>query len=399
MIAKIASIGRAEIFKELAEQWGTVDSAGKLVKPYTPVALAVEILSNLDVLHSAKFVWVVDDATIAAAVLMEVSKSCRVIISVQTCELDRMVKSLRAVNESLVNGRLKDGTKNVFEEVQIIGYNCLEELKVRLEEKVTEMGMKFDVVVGNPPYNEESDLHKGKSKRSPVRLWEHFLSSGMDLLSPNGHLLFVTPSSWLGSTSSSHKLMKQYELVTANVSKQVKDSFPSVGGSMRFSWYHILNRKASTCPTIIFDDGPAQVNPFTMTFQPVRSTSAVDFSICMKMANSDIAPLNWVRRDQLKQSWPFEVVVHRAKSTAHGISVSTTRNELGYVFGTEDKDLAEAVAHNLNLKLYRHLMWVMRSGMALVSSFTKLPIPTTKMTDDELADLFGLTKLEREGLQ
>jgi site-specific DNA-methyltransferase (adenine-specific) len=49
--------------------------------------------------------------------------------------------------------------------------------------------MKFDVVLGNPPYN---DGKKGLGK-----LWPKFILEGFKLIKPNGFLLMVTPDSWI----------------------------------------------------------------------------------------------------------------------------------------------------------------------------------------------------------
>jgi len=49
--------------------------------------------------------------------------------------------------------------------------------------------MKFDVIVGNPPY--QSD----ESKR--IKIWYNFVERGLDLLEDKGHLAFVIPNSWM----------------------------------------------------------------------------------------------------------------------------------------------------------------------------------------------------------
>jgi hypothetical protein len=58
--------------------------------------------------------------------------------------------------------------------------------------------MKFDVIVGNPPYQKDNN-----SGRDDDNLWPKFLSLGHDLIKDGGYTAFVTPASWgsLGSNT------------------------------------------------------------------------------------------------------------------------------------------------------------------------------------------------------
>jgi hypothetical protein len=256
--------------------------------------------------------------------------------------------------------------------------------------------MKFDVVVGNPPYQETSDTREGESSRSSVRLWEKFLQVGMDVLSDDGDLMFVTPAHWVGSTSSSFNLLSTNTVVFADLSDSVKNSFGGVGGSMRFSWYWAKKGKSSVVPLIKFNDAELEVDLFNMEFQPVKSSSGLDYSICQKLHAFTAERLSWKRQDNEHAPLAkYEVSVHRAKGSNFPVEVTTDGSGIGYTFSTNNKAVASAVAHNMGLKLYKHLRWVLRPGMALVSTFTLLPVPTEKMSDRELYDHFGLSEEER----
>jgi hypothetical protein len=56
--------------------------------------------------------------------------------------------------------------------------------------------MKFDIVVGNPPYQKDND-----SGRDDDSLWPKFLAKALNLTQEHGHVAFVTPESW-GSLGS-----------------------------------------------------------------------------------------------------------------------------------------------------------------------------------------------------
>jgi hypothetical protein len=60
--------------------------------------------------------------------------------------------------------------------------------------------MKFDLVVGNPPFQKAD-----KGGRDDDNLWPSFLKLSHELLDNNGHIVFITPGSWasLGTNNES----------------------------------------------------------------------------------------------------------------------------------------------------------------------------------------------------
>jgi hypothetical protein len=68
--------------------------------------------------------------------------------------------------------------------------------------------MKFDVVVGNPPYQENGN--NGKSKgggKNVIRGYGAFVKHGLELLNENGKLVYIIPQGWQVSTNSLWKLL------------------------------------------------------------------------------------------------------------------------------------------------------------------------------------------------
>jgi hypothetical protein len=73
---------------------------------------------------------------------------------------------------------------------------------------IEEFNMKFDVVVGNPPYQENSD--NGKSKgggKNVIRGYGSFVKHGLDLTKENGILLYVIPQGWQVNSNALWKLL------------------------------------------------------------------------------------------------------------------------------------------------------------------------------------------------
>ena len=54
--------------------------------------------------------------------------------------------------------------------------------------------MKFDVIVGNPPYNAPQNA-EGKRGGGDT-FWDKFVTNSFELLKPNGYLCFVHPMGW-----------------------------------------------------------------------------------------------------------------------------------------------------------------------------------------------------------
>lgn len=75
--------------------------------------------------------------------------------------------------------------------------------------------MKFDVIIGNPPYQDSSN------KLKAVKLWPRFIEQSLKLLAPGGYLSFVTPSTWLTSRTGNGKkvrnaLTSNFDLVSVD---------------------------------------------------------------------------------------------------------------------------------------------------------------------------------------
>lgn len=88
-----------------------------------------------------------------------------------------------------------------------------------------DFNMKFDVVLGNPPYQD--------SRAPTLKLWHKFVERGFDLVNQEGYLAFVTPRSWVERPNSqlSNKIVTEIfaknQLAWLDIT--AKNSFPGVG--------------------------------------------------------------------------------------------------------------------------------------------------------------------------
>jgi hypothetical protein len=99
--------------------------------------------------------------------------------------------------------------------------------------------MKFDVIVGNPPYQ------KRITDKKSLRLWDKFLLQDFSLLKDGGHLCIVHPGGWKNITG---RLTKIRDLL---LSKQIhyleihdeNDSEVVFGVQSTYDWYVLENTK------------------------------------------------------------------------------------------------------------------------------------------------------------
>jgi methylase of polypeptide subunit release factors len=161
--------------------------------------------------------------------------------------------------------------------------------------------MKFDVVVGNPPY-------QNKEENADGALWLRFVNKGMDHLAQNGKLVFITPTSWVGKQTNTKK--QDWSAFTDNhvelykvLSKAEKEQhFGGVGSS--FGYYVLSKGNGST--KIVFEDG-SSTNYQLVAKEPLPNTiTKISFAIHQKIAQA--------KKLQFESSFKFHSQVLKKKS-------------------------------------------------------------------------------------
>lgn len=105
-----------------------------------------------------------------------------------------------------------------------------------------EWNMKFDVVVGNPPFQESKE--DGERKDQASNLWSKFWAKSIKITKPDGVVALITPTSWLSPSADlkgKDKINDHDRLwdvfddfsSVANVS-DVSKHFPGVGSSFGY---------------------------------------------------------------------------------------------------------------------------------------------------------------------
>lgn len=124
--------------------------------------------------------------------------------------------------------------------------------------------MKFDVNIGNPPYQNDS------SKSQANKLWYKFIEKGHEI--SKQYVVLITPDAWThpeSSRSKYKKLFRSNQLVFANVHECAKH-FPGVGSS--FTWWILENKEPSNLTTIQTNTGKYDIDMQTWLWIPNEIT-------------------------------------------------------------------------------------------------------------------------------
>jgi hypothetical protein len=184
--------------------------------------------------------------------------------------------------------------------------------------------MKFDVILGNPPYQENLN----NSNKKAEKLWPKFIHKSEKLLNKNGFLMFVTPTSWLsGSKNIIKGSLGVMDLFLSNNLKYIETGFSFKGVSVDTHFW-IMQKNKEYIKTNIFDSVTKQSKNISIhnAFLP----SDLDFdriSIIEKVFS--FKSFDWISSTSMYTRWRKDSV--DTETTSHKIKT--------YVRGGNDEDV------------------------------------------------------------
>jgi hypothetical protein len=136
---------------------------------------------------------------------------------------------------------------------------------------------KFDIIVGNPPYQDDTG-NKGN------KLYPKFVELSINiLLKDNGFLLFVHPSLWRQIEHKLGILMKSKQIIYLEIHNE-SDGQKMFSASTRYDWYLIQNKNYEYNTEIKDEDGLTyNINISKMKFIPNSN-----FNVILNLISSDI---------------------------------------------------------------------------------------------------------------
>jgi len=122
---------------------------------------------------------------------------------------------------------------------------------------------KFDVIFGNPPYQDKSG-NKGRGHR----LWVQFVSKSLLLLKTTGFLVFVHPAGWRQPGNELLDLMKNKQIHYLSIHNE-GDGLKTFSCNTRYDWYVLQNTPFYKDTSITAQDGKIySINLSKMSFIP-----------------------------------------------------------------------------------------------------------------------------------
>jgi hypothetical protein len=101
------------------------------------------------------------------------------------------------------------------------------------------INMKFDVIIGNPPYQ------KVNGSASAEAIWPKFVIDSFELCKDNGYVCLIHPGGWRnvdGKFKQIQNLIKKHKLLYLEIHNE-KGGLKTFGVETRYDWYVIKNEK------------------------------------------------------------------------------------------------------------------------------------------------------------
>ena len=112
----------------------------------------------------------------------------------------------------------------------------------------------FDMVIANPPYNDDSG-NKGKGHN----IWVNFIETTLDKwLKPDGYMLFVNPSVWRQLDHPLLKKMMANQLVYLEI-HNVDDGMKTFKCATRYDWYLLQKTPVNGITVVKDEEGVTQI--------------------------------------------------------------------------------------------------------------------------------------------
>lgn len=263
--------------------------------------------------------------------------------------------------------------------------------------------MKFDVIVGNPPYQSE--------KRTGTQpLWPLFVKRADELLASDGYMGMITPNKWCGHTANVIKGdvhlygdIFQNKLIACNI-QECSKYFIGVGSyANSFSWFLMSNSGSQAFKATTLD-GVFEVNSNWFQNLPLHSLNHTTAQIVKKVSTGKSFSFKQVSVDFQNQNKGAVVISMAQRMHYNKLNVywdknssikPTSKSTISQVlFGKSSQNKIDAVFKS---KLYKFLYSIYWNNDNFSTRFyNSLPyVDLNKLwTDNDLYDLFNLTQDE-----
>lgn len=226
--------------------------------------------------------------------------------------------------------------KNVFICHQIFNINS--QYKLNLYEGDTlkldttqEWGInKFDVILGNPPYQKQV----GPKNTEP--LWDKFIIKSFTILKSSGYLVYVHPSGWRNINGRFKNIQK--EILTRDLQyleiHNEKDGIKTFCSETRYDWYVLQNEIVDNTNTIIkFQDGTTNtINVNGLEFIPNGEYEKI-MSMIAKNGEENVNVIHDYSLYETRKSWMSRTKTEECKYPC--VYTVNSKSEITYYYSSK----------------------------------------------------------------
>jgi hypothetical protein len=290
------------------------------------------------------------------------------------------------------------------------------------------MGRKFDVVVGNPPF--QNSVKRGKTQH---KLWKPATFVAMELLKENGYLTWISPTSWGSPSNKILNIIKNNNVL--EIDFDIENYFDGVGST--FCYYTLIKQNPSTLTSILkggkkfktlIDNDyvyvPNDLSPLSSSIHqkiifntPNFYEIGYDYVTChnniilQAQRKGHHSTLSHIKKDNYiypvfhtnNKIWYSEFL----QDFAHKPKVMWSRSgyvkpfyndnlggtDMAYFILVGNETEGKILVSNLETKLFKYIFATAKwSGFNDEKLFKMLPeLPATALSDIEMMSYFGLT--------
>ncbi len=226
-----------EWLAKLAETLDPLQRLDKVKVAYTPIDLGVKMCDRIPVKLLSKPILVVSDIGLLCALIRSMRKRgvtvftnvhflCHVKKHAEFAENQLRIETVFVPYSEFERFLGKDGFASYFHDV------------------------KFDVIVGNPPFQPE--VKDGGGSGSANKIWQKFVEMAFELTNDEGHILFVTPNNWRAGNFTKSVVKEAQRLMWEEATilwyEDAKEHFSEIskGSSITFDAWHVRKGQHET---------------------------------------------------------------------------------------------------------------------------------------------------------